>query len=178
VVRAVNDEIDVVVARKIGLPWQPELGVGAVAADGPPVLDQQLLAQVGLTERQLAPAIERERAEVHRRLRRYRGERPPPAVAGRVVVVVDDGLATGVTARVALANLRAQGPDRLLFAAPVCAPQSADLLRRDADAVICVHIPARFRAVGVWYADFTQLADEQVVQLLVRAWSSTPTRRP
>ena len=175
---AVDGDLDIVVARKIGLPWQPELGIGAVTADGPPILDHRVLAQVGLTAQQLNPAIERERAEVHRRLRRYHGDQPPPRVTGRVVIVVDDRLATGVTARAALASLRAQEPDRLLYAAPVCAPESADLLRRDADAVICLRMPARFRADGQWYTDFTQLDDEQVTQLLARSWHTTPTRRP
>ncbi len=176
VARAVDGDLDVVVARKIGLPWQPELGVGAVTAAGPTVLDRRLLAQVRLPEHQLQAAIDRERAEVHRRLRRYRGDRPPPVVAGRMVIVVDDGLATGVTARAALASLHAQRPAQLVFAAPVCAPGAATVLGREADAVICVQSPAGFRAVGQWYKDFAQLDDEQVVQLLARAWNTSPTR--
>jgi predicted phosphoribosyltransferase len=175
VARAVDGDLDVVVARKIGLPWQPELGVGAVTADGPPILDRRLLALVRLPEHQVQPLIERERAEVHRRLRGYRGDRPAPPVAGRVVIVVDDGLATGVTARAALASVRAQEPDRLVFAAPVCAAESAQVLQREADAVICVHAPTRFGAVGQWY-DFAQLDDDRGVRPLNQTWNTTPTR--
>src|SRR6266540_4258307 len=97
-------------------------------------------------------------------------------VVGRMVIVVDDGLATGVTARAALASLHAQRPAQLVFAAPVCAPGAATVLGREADAVICVQSPAGFRAVGQWYKDFAQLDDEQVVQLLARAWNTSPTR--
>ncbi len=169
VARAVDADLDVVVTRKIGLPWQPELGVGAVTADGPPILDRATLSRVGLSEQRLLAAIERERAEVHRRLRRYRGNRPPPVIAGRTVVVVDDGLATGVTARAALTSLRTADPGQLIFAAPVCAPESAQALRPDADAVLCLLAPRGFHAVGQWYVDFRQLTDDEVVALLAQA---------
>ena len=172
VARAIGADLDIVVARKIGLPWQPELGVGAVTADGPPVLDRQLLARVRLSEPELRAAVDRERAEVYRRLRRYRGDRPPPVVADRVVVVVDDGLATGVTARAAVASLRTAAPRQLIFAVPVCAPQSAQALRPEVDAVLWVLAPPGFHAVGEWYDDFRQLSDAQVVSQLAAAWGA------
>ncbi|MGH7720311.1 MAG: phosphoribosyltransferase family protein, partial [Gemmatimonadaceae bacterium] len=114
---------------------------------------------------------QREQAELGRRMRCFRGDRPPPRITGRGVVLVDDGLATGVTARAALAALRRAEPSRLVFAAPVCAPESRDLLleERVADAVVCVAAPARFQGVGVWYDDFTQMTDEEVVQILESA---------
>jgi predicted phosphoribosyltransferase len=168
VAAALGAELDVVVARKVGVPWRPELGVGAVTGDGPPVFDAEILRLAGLTAADLAPVVERERGEVRRRLARYRGDRPPPRVAGRSVVVVDDGLATGVTARAALGALRAQSPARLVFAAPVCAAEPAEALAGDCDQVICVHRLDDFVAVGRWYRDFTQITDAEVVALLDR----------
>ncbi|HEY3009243.1 MAG TPA: phosphoribosyltransferase family protein [Micromonosporaceae bacterium] len=173
VARAVGAELDVVVARKIGLPGHSEFGIGAVTDEGPPIFNHAVLRQTGLTEQDLAGAVAAERAEVARRLRRYRGDRPPPRIAGRTVIVVDDGLATGVTAFAALRALRQRRPERLIFAAPVCADDSAAALSASAaDAVICLLRPRRFRAVGEWYADFAQLTDDEVEQLLAGAGKS------
>jgi predicted phosphoribosyltransferase len=160
--------LDVAVARKIGAPGRPEFGIGAVTADGPPRYDERSLATLGLTPHDLREACERERAEARRRLQRYRQGRDPLPVAGRDVVLVDDGLATGVTARAALGELRAAGPARLVFAAPVCARDSRDALctARDADDVVCLSAPAEFGAVGFWYRDFGQTSDEEVLAAL------------
>jgi putative phosphoribosyl transferase len=166
VAEQVEGELDVAVARKIGMPGQPEFGVGAVTAQGPPLLDHRVLGRLGLTDDDLAPTVARERVEAQRQLRRYRSGRPDPQLGGRVAVVVDDGLATGVTARAALRSLRAQRPARLVFAAPVCAADSIASLEGDADAVICVHCPADFGAVGSWYTDFRQVSDDEVERLL------------
>jgi predicted phosphoribosyltransferase len=161
-------ELDVLVARKIGLPGQPELGVGAVTAGGPAVFDHDALYRFGLDPERLAPAVERERAEAERRLRRYRGDRPPPRVRDRQVVVVDDGLATGVTARAALRAVRAGGPARLDFAAPVCAADAAAVVAgEEADGVFCLLRPVDLAAVGAWYVDFAQLTDADVEKALV-----------
>lgn len=168
---AVHGDLDLVVARKIGYPPQPEFGIGAVAERGPPVFTQEVLRQVGLTEHELAEDVERERAEVRRRIHRYRGDRPAPVVAGRIVILVDDGLATGVTARAALAALREQHPDQLVFAAPICALDSAEALVDHADAVLCERAVRDFGAVGAWYRDFTQVTDDEVVEVLSRAWT-------
>jgi predicted phosphoribosyltransferase len=162
VAEAVGGHLDLVVARKIGAPWQPEFGLGAVTADGPALLDEELLRRLDLDPAELVPVVERERAEARRRLARYRGGRPAPVVAGRLVVVVDDGLATGATARAALRSLRAAGPAALLLAVPVGAPESVEALRGEADAVICPRRPLDFRAVGYWYRRFDQLADADV----------------
>ncbi|HEY8532784.1 MAG TPA: phosphoribosyltransferase family protein [Micromonospora sp.] len=158
----INGELDIIVARKVGLPEQPELGVGAVTADGPPLFNRTLLDEVGLTEADLAPAVEREREEARRRLRRYRAGRQPPEIRDRTVIVTDDGLATGVTAMAALREVRSKGPRHLWFAAPVCARDATQLLLTAADTVLCVHMPERFTAVGAWYHDFAQLSDEDV----------------
>jgi len=166
VAAAVGGDLDVIVARKIGFPGQPEFGIGAVAEHGPPYFSYGVLRQVGLTERDLADDVERERAEVRRRVDRYRSGRPPPRVAGRVVVLVDDGLATGVTARAALASLRAQRPRHLVFAAPICALDTAEALVDQAEAVLYVGAVHDLGAIGAWYADFTQVTDDEVGEIL------------
>jgi putative phosphoribosyl transferase len=162
-------DLDVVVARKISAPGHPEYGIGAIAEDGPPLFDLRALDQLGLTADDLAATVERERAELCRRIRRYRGDRPAPRIEGRVVVVVDDGLATGVTAHAALRRLRRQRPYRLILAVPVCSPEAHDALAAEADTVVCLSAPQVFRAVGRWYRDFTQLTDADVESALARA---------
>lgn len=164
--RALGAPLDVLVVRKIGVPGHPETGVGAVAGDGPPVFDRRALETLGLAEEELAGDVTRERAELRRREDLYRRGLPAPAVEDRSVIVVDDGLATGVTARAALRSLRARNPARLLLAVPVCAPQSAQDLRQEADDLVCLHQPDPFRAVGEWYEEFAQVTDDEVVATL------------
>ncbi|MGV9944266.1 phosphoribosyltransferase [Streptomyces sp. NPDC003401] len=166
VARALGAPLDVLVARKIGVPGHPETGIGAIVGDDPPLFDRRSVAMLGLSEDGLRPDVTRERAELRRRERRYRGDRPAPRVEGRTVVVVDDGLATGVTARAALRHLRRRGPARLVLAVPVGAPESAAAMRAEADDVVCLHQPPDFRAVGLWYADFEQVGDEEVTRIL------------
>lgn len=166
VARALRAPLDVLVARKLGLPAQPELGVGAVAEGGEPLFDEPLLARLGVSLDDLAATVRRERQELARRVAQYRGDRPLPALAGRDVVLVDDGLATGVTARAALQALRAARPARLVLAVPVGAPQAVQALALAADDVVCVSQPERFRAVGAWYDRFDQTSDDEVLALL------------
>lgn len=168
VAETLDAPLEVAVARKIGAPRHPEFGVGAVTADGPPRYDQTSLDALGLTPDDLREDCERERAEARRRLRRYRQCRDPVPLAGRDVLLVDDGLATGVTARAALGQLRAAGPRHLVFAAPVCARDSQAALRAEADAdeVVCLSSPADFGAVGLWHHDFGQTSDEEVLAAL------------
>ncbi|MDT7797716.1 MAG: putative phosphoribosyl transferase [Actinomycetota bacterium] len=167
IARVLGAELDVAVARKIGAPGHREYGVGAVTPYGPAIYTEASLHALKLTTGRLARAENRERAEARRRLERYRAGRGPVVCAGRDVVLVDDGLATGVTARAALRDLRAGGPSTIVFAAPVCAPGAAGLLP-EADDVVCVVEPPEFRAVGQWYADFRQTHDEEVLALLAR----------
>ena len=163
---ALGVPLDVLVTRKIGYPLQPELGVGAVAEGGRPVFDEDMLARVGLTAGALAPVVARERAELARRIAAYRGGRPAPQVRGREVIVVDDGLATGVTARAALRAVRAGGAARTVLAVPVAAPSSARAMLAEADLVVTLAAPPAFRAVGEWYRSFGQLTDADVIRQL------------
>ncbi|MGJ5749618.1 putative phosphoribosyltransferase [Streptomyces puniciscabiei] len=166
VARALEAPLDVLVARKIGAPFQEELGVGALAGDDPPLFDERTLDELGLEEAALDEVVERERAELHRREERYRQGRPAPELRDRTVILVDDGVATGATARAALRWLRRQAPERVVLAVPVCSPQAAELLRGEADEVLCLQRPTVFLAVGEWYEDFEQLTDDDVLAAL------------
>jgi putative phosphoribosyl transferase len=164
--RALGGELDVFVARKIAHPRRPELALGALAEGGEPVWDDGLLRRVGLTTADLADVVEVERGELGRRVASYRGERALPDLQGRVVVLVDDGVATGATARAALRALRRREPTRLVLAVPVASPDALRSLAADADEAISVLAPDGFAAVGSWYDDFGQLSDEDVRRAL------------
>ncbi|MDN3254263.1 phosphoribosyltransferase [Streptomyces sp. alain-838] len=173
VAHALGAPLDVLVARKIGLPGRPETGIGAIVGDDPPLFDQRALRMLGLTEDRLAPDVAREREELNRRTLLYRGDRSAPDVQGRAVIVVDDGLATGATARAALRHLRPLRPDRLILAVPVSAPETAVEMRAEADDVVCLQQPPDFGAVGLWYDDFDQVGDDEVVRVLDARRTST-----
>ncbi|MET8574209.1 phosphoribosyltransferase family protein [Streptomyces sp. NPDC005012] len=166
VARALGVPLDVLVVRKIGIPGHRETGIGAVVGDDPPLFDRRSLTMLGLTEERLAEDVAREREELRRRSLRYRGDRPAPDVGRRAVILVDDGLATGATARAALRHLRRQDPSRLILAVPVGAPEAVSALREVADDVVCLRQPRDFQAVGLWYDDFEQVTDEEVVATL------------
>ncbi|WP_067457862.1 phosphoribosyltransferase [Actinomadura macra] len=169
VARRLGGPLDVLVTRKIGYPPQPELGVGAIAEGGSPVFDRELLGRLGLAEDDLAPIVDAERAELDRRVQVYRGGRPLPVMYGRPVVIVDDGFATGGTARAALRAVRGRGPSRLVLAVPVGAAETVRSLEAEADDVVVPVAPWEFRAVGQWYRDFGQLADDDVIAWLARS---------
>lgn len=166
VARALAAPLDVMVARKLGAPGHEELGIGAVAPDGTRVLDYDIITTLAVTDAYIEKVTRQERAELDRRMQRFRGDRPPPDLEGRAVILADDGLATGVTARAALAAVRHARPDTLVFAAPVCSRDGCDVLTADGYDVVCVESPADFRGVGEWYVDFEQVSDDTVVEVL------------
>ena len=175
---ALQAPLDVLVTRKIGYPGQPEFGVGAIAEGGEPVYDLAILARLGLSQAQLEPALARERTELARRVAAYRTG-PPPEVAGRAVIVTDDGLATGVTARAALRALRSRSAARIMLAVPVAATSSAAELAGEADRMVVLATPSNFRSVGEWYVSFGQLTDADVLDLLDRGHGRlTPEAEP
>ncbi|MFJ8621510.1 phosphoribosyltransferase family protein [Kitasatospora sp. NPDC093550] len=169
VAEALGAPLDICVIRKLGVPYQPELGMGAIGEDGVRVLNEQVIRLGSVTDGQLAEVERRERAELERRARRYRGDRPPADVRGRTVVVVDDGIATGSTARAACRILRERGAARVVLAVPVAPRDWTDRLEEVADELVCVDTPSPFFAIGEFYADFSQTEDAEVLRLLAEA---------
>jgi predicted phosphoribosyltransferase len=167
VARALGAPLHVMVARKLGAPGRPELGIGAVAP-GVRVIDHEAVRALGVSPGELEHIAVAETAEMQRRLREYRGTWPEPDVRDRTVILIDDGLATGVTAQAAIRSLRRQQPRRLVLATPVCSAPTALALRVEADLIVCLVAPAGFTAVGEGYADFTQATDAEVRRLLER----------
>ena len=171
VARTLHAPLDVFVVRKLGVPGQEELAMGAIASGGALVLDEGLVRQLHIPETVLETVVAEETAELRRREHLYRGTRPMPPLSGRTLIVVDDGLATGASVRVALVALQRQNPARLVAAAPVGAPGSCAALTDIADEVVCARTPEPFQAVGVWYEDFSQTEDDEVRELLEEARS-------
>ncbi len=169
VARGLGAPLDVIVVRKLGVPFQPELAMGAVGEGGVRVVDKRVQSAAGVSAEEFAAVEARERTELERRVRRFRGGRPPEPIAGRTAIIVDDGIATGSTARAACQVARAHGATRVVLAVPVAPPETVAALRRHADEVICVEMPSSFFAIGQFYEDFSQTSDGEVVGLLERA---------
>ncbi len=169
VARALGAPLEILAVRKLGAPGNPELGVGAVAEDGTGVLDPQSAGRLGMTQAMLDETLARESQELQRRVERYRDGRPPIPLDGRTVIVVDDGLATGMTNLAAVRALRKRGAQSIIVAVPVGSDESVSMLAEEADRVLCLTIPKRLLGVGMWYRDFTPVSDEQVIALLAEA---------
>jgi len=166
VARALRAPLDVILVRKLGVPAQPELGLGAIGESGARVINPDVVRYAHVSEAQIAEVEQKERAELQRRAQRFRGDAPHVSLAGRIAVIVDDGIATGSTARAACQVARALGAAAVVLAVPVAPPSTDRALRGDADEVICLEMPDHFQAIGEWYEDFAQTSDEEVVTLL------------
>ncbi len=168
VASALNATLDVMLVRKLGVPIQPELAMGAIASGGICVFNDQVLKLVGLNQAQLDAVIERERQELQRREQAYRGERPAPAIRDRTVILIDDGIATGSSMKAAIQALQSQRPARLVVAVPVAPAQTVAEFQKLVDDFVCPLAPVNFSAVGQWYVDFDQTSDSEVRELLAR----------
>jgi len=169
VAQALNAPLDIFLVRKLGVPGHEELAMGAIATGGVRVLNDEVVEYLRIPRRVIDAVAATEMQELRRREIRYRGNRPPPNITGRTVILVDDGLATGSTIRAAASALRQQMPERIVVAVPVSAPQTCDEYRLGVDEVICGATPEPFLGVGQWYHDFSQTTDEEVHDLLERA---------
>jgi len=169
VAKALHAPLDVVVVRKLGVPWQPELAMGAIAGRSGRVLDERLIRELRISQEEVDAVISRERMEAERREKLYRGDRPAPDLRGRTVVLVDDGLATGSTMVVAARYVRSLKPSQLIIAVPIASVQACQRVRTEADSCVCLATPEHFVAVGEWYSDFRQVGDSEVQHLLEQA---------
>jgi putative phosphoribosyl transferase len=173
VARALNAPLDVFLVRKLGVPGQEELAMGAIASGGVRILNRGVMRTLQIPDEIVEAVAAREEQELERRQRAYRNDRSAPKVEGRIVILVDDGMATGATMRAAAAALRQQDPARVVIAVPAAAPETCEALREEVDEIVCTFTPEPFYAVGLWYEDFPQTTDEEVRDLLGRAtWSS------
>jgi putative phosphoribosyl transferase len=174
VARALHAELDIFLVRKLGLPGQEELAVGAIASGGVLVLNEAIVKELRLSRTLIDQIAAREERELRRREILYRGERPAVPVRGRTLILTDDGLATGASMKAAIQALRLQEPRRIVVAVPVAAKEACEEFSMIADEIVCTYTPAPFRAIGLWYEDFSQTTDEEVQQFLRAA----PYRAP
>ena len=166
IARELKAPLDVFLVRKLGVPWQPELAMGAIAGTGTEVLNGDVVTAYNIPPHIIRAVADRERGELERRLQKYRGTRPMPELRDRVVILVDDGLATGSTMRAAVRAIRRERPREIVVAVPVAASDACLEFQNEVDHVVCLHTPRDFAAVGRWYEDFSQTTDEEVRELL------------
>ncbi|MCF4119661.1 dienelactone hydrolase family protein [Antribacter sp. KLBMP9083] len=178
VATALGAPLDVILVRKVGVPFQPELAMGALGEDGVRIVNDEIVRKVGVSEHQFADVESRERGELERRALRFRGDRPRVPLAGRTAVVVDDGIATGSTARAACQVARAHGAGRVVLAVPVAPPDWTARLGGDADELVCLDTPDHFSAISEYYVDFSQTSDDEVIACLERASAGATTTAP
>lgn len=166
IARALGAPLEILAVRKLGAPRNREYGVGAIAEDGTRVIDPEAAALLGIRNGELEEIAREEQAELRRRVQTYRGDRPPPDLRGRTVVIVDDGAATGLTDVAAIRAIRRQDPRWVILALPVCSAEALQLLRGEADQVLCLRAPRVLYGVGNWYRDFSQVSDQEVIDAL------------
>jgi putative phosphoribosyl transferase len=169
IAKALHAPLDVVLVRKLGVPGHEELAMGAIATGGVRLLNDSVVRMFQISRREIEWIVEKEELELQRRERLYRGERAQLVIRGRALILVDDGIATGATMRVAIAALRAQRPSSITAAIPVGPRSTCEELRTEVQQVVCLSSPSEFHAIGLWYEDFNQVSDEEVCYLLERA---------
>jgi putative phosphoribosyl transferase len=169
VAERLNVPLDIFLVRKLGFPGHEEFAIGAIASGGIRVMNQAALQMGRISQEEIDEIAAHEEIELERREDEYRGDRPHLKLDGKIIILVDDGLATGSTMRAAVAALRQQNPAKIIVAVPVASADACELLSREADEVLCASIPEPFHAVGLWYEDFAQTTDEEVKELLQRA---------
>lgn len=174
IARRLRLPFDVFLVRKLGVPWHPELAMGALATGGVRVLNDEVVRIYGIPAHVISAVAAHEQEELDRRAREYRGDRAFPSLEGRTVILVDDGLATGSTMRAAVAGVRKQQPASIIVAVPVAASETCRELQHEVDRIVCLRTPEGFSAVGAWYDDFSQTSDEEVRRLLAAATSPVP----
>jgi predicted phosphoribosyltransferase len=169
VAKELNVKMDVFIVRKLGVPGNEELAMGAIASDNIRVLNEDVVMSFQIPERVIDMVAENERKELERRERAYRGDRPKPEIEGSTVILIDDGLATGATMRAAAAALKTKNPAKIVIAVPTAAPDICEIFRKEVDEIICLATPEPFYGVGAWYEDFSQTTDKEVCELLDKA---------
>jgi putative phosphoribosyl transferase len=169
VAKELKAPLDVFLVRKLGVPGHEELAMGAIASGGVRVINEELINYLGIPDEVIDAIAAVEQRELERRAVAYRDDRPPPEVKDRIVILIDDGLATGSTMRAAAASLRLQKPRRIVVAVPVSSPETCNEFRSEVDEIVCAVTPQHFQGVGLWYDDFSQTSDEEVRELLKRA---------
>lgn len=170
IAESLGAELDLMLVRKLGTPGQRELAMGAIASVGSRVMNESVVRSLGISEAEIQQVENAERKELQRREKAYRGSRPAPMLANRCVILVDDGLATGATMRAAVDAVRQDGPAQLVIAVPVAPEDTVEMLRSEVDDLVCLAMPEYFRAIGLWYVDFSQVSDDEVRQILDRFW--------
>lgn len=169
VAKELNAPLEVLISRKIGAPHNPEFGVGAISENDTLLLDTDTISVLGIEEKDLYATITQEKEELERRIAVYRQGNPLPSLEGKTVIIVDDGLATGVTARAAIEAVSQENILQVVFAAPVCNAEVAEGIQTKVDQVVCLHTPLEMRAIGLYYQDFEQVSDAEVMRLLDKA---------
>jgi putative phosphoribosyl transferase len=170
IAKALDAPLDILLVRKLGVPGQEELAMGAVATEGSRVLNTEVIREMAISDAKIERVVAEVLQGLQHRERAYRGERPTPAIKGRRVILVDDGLATGATMRAAIAAVRRQAPAEIVVAIPVAPPETITSLSEEVDYVICLATPQPFTGISEWYKDFAQVTDAEVRDLLERAW--------
>ena len=170
VAKALGAELDLMLVRKLGVPGQKELAMGAIASGDSRVMNEAVVRSLNISEAAIRQVEEAERKELQRRDQAYRGERPRPVLTNRCVILVDDGLATGATMRAAVVAVRQHDPARLVVAVPVAPADTLESLDKQVDHLVCLAVPEYFRALGLWYVDFSPVSDDEVRHILVKTW--------